>query len=695
MWLNKIELENFLCFNQVEAKFGPDKIYLVLGQNNDTPGADSNGSGKSAFFDAISWALFGRVPRKITADEIIYWGKEEVKAKITLVENGNEYFITREKSKKGNRLELKINNKDASLRTPTETQKVIYGHLNLNPIKPYEDFLNMIYFPASLVKSFASRESTASQRLALISRFLELERFDEASKLAKGIRENWELDKSNFISQKKSIGVLEDLGELNLKQKTLFERVTILKAILAKDEVKLEDVYKVDKIRSKISDLRIRVKTINDSEESYLNQLRNQFYQVVEKINEAKKIQKILLKKKKDLSNLKVNESKFRIRIDNLNNEINKLNQQTLKVSNEVSIFESEISKIRKMVSKGLVCPKCQSNLMVVEEKLELFDLRKANLQLKEVVSRKDHLVSVNRTNQGKIEKILNTTGDLQRKIDYVENLETEVNEISIPDLIKLKEELDRINSEGKQKKLEIEKQVSEINIEIKELESIILNYEEINLIDLKKKIEVLRSELGTLNSEMGGLDVLIERTTSDLKKSKQLDSQIQKTDDKIALYYFWEDGFKEIREEIIEECLPKFEYKINDYLNSLESGLYVRFLTSLSNQEVQSFKILIGDDLQNERYFEACSTGEMKKISLCLGLARKTIISEANLNKFDFLLFDEVIDSLDFTGMTEFYNILLKIPGQKFVISHSDIMKSFIPDCITIVKEDGKSVIK
>ena len=54
----------------------------------------------------------------------------------------------------------------------------------------------------------------------------------------------------------------------------------------------------------------------------------------------------------------------------------------------------------------------------------------------------------------------------------------------------------------------------------------------------------------------------------------------------------------------------------------------------------------------------------------------------------------DEVIDSLDETGIGEFFNLLTNITGMKFLITHNTDLKTRFANIITIRKQDGVSTI-
>jgi DNA repair exonuclease SbcCD ATPase subunit len=54
----------------------------------------------------------------------------------------------------------------------------------------------------------------------------------------------------------------------------------------------------------------------------------------------------------------------------------------------------------------------------------------------------------------------------------------------------------------------------------------------------------------------------------------------------------------------------------------------------------------------------------------------------------------DEVIDSLDETGIGEFFNLLNSVTGMKLLITHNSDLKSRFGNVIKVIKQEGKSSI-
>ena len=152
----------------------------------------------------------------------------------------------------------------------------------------------------------------------------------------------------------------------------------------------------------------------------------------------------------------------------------------------------------------------------------------------------------------------------------------------------------------------------------------------------------------------------------------------------------------------MIESFLPSFEEQVNTYLNHMEVGMRVRFQTFKEKKSKNKkgdkykyqFNIEIIDENNNKRSIETYSAGESKRIGIAVGFALRELTLTRGYNTFEFLLLDEVVDSLDETGILEFFELLNVISGLKFVISHNSSLKTRFSKVIKVIKENGESTV-
>lgn len=126
MELHQIKIQNFLSYQEQEFSFEGTGLSLIEGRNHDE--GDSNGSGKSSLFDAISFCLFGQTVRGLKGDDVINRKfKKDCSVGLTLTSFGQYYevFRYRKHSTNGDRLYIVSEAGNVELGTLAQTQQWI------------------------------------------------------------------------------------------------------------------------------------------------------------------------------------------------------------------------------------------------------------------------------------------------------------------------------------------------------------------------------------------------------------------------------------------------------------------------------------------------------------------------------------------------------------------------------------------
>lgn len=94
MKLLSLQFEHFMCFRKRQHLQLQDVgLVLIQGSNRISGAADSNGAGKSAVIDAISYALFGQTIRGLRGDDVACrFTKEKCEVLLDLQVNGKKVF---------------------------------------------------------------------------------------------------------------------------------------------------------------------------------------------------------------------------------------------------------------------------------------------------------------------------------------------------------------------------------------------------------------------------------------------------------------------------------------------------------------------------------------------------------------------------------------------------------------------------
>src|ERR1035437_10896959 len=97
MKILSVKINNVLSIEDAYVEFDDSGLMLVQGWNYDVGRA--NGAGKTAIFNAITFALFDKLPRKITNTELVRRGSKSGYVEVSLQNNGKNFTVKRTRPK--------------------------------------------------------------------------------------------------------------------------------------------------------------------------------------------------------------------------------------------------------------------------------------------------------------------------------------------------------------------------------------------------------------------------------------------------------------------------------------------------------------------------------------------------------------------------------------------------------------------
>jgi len=206
MKLLSADIENFLSIEKAHVDFDDSGLLLIEGWNHDVDRA--NGAGKTAVLNAISFGLYDKLPRKVTASEIIRRGAKKGHVSIRLDIGGQIYGVHRSRPK-GVTFTHEVNGSDEVL---SITQEEWETKLRLS----YNQFIVAMYC--------SQGNSGSSPRFLLLN----------------------DSDKKQFLLQ------LLSLDEFNLCKKKCDEIITLMQ-------------FKFDGFQRKMSELQVKIDAYSES----------------------------------------------------------------------------------------------------------------------------------------------------------------------------------------------------------------------------------------------------------------------------------------------------------------------------------------------------------------------------------------------------------------------------------------------
>lgn len=316
-----MKIKNFRSIKQADINF-EEKNYLILGNNKDDEGLESNGSGKTHLLDSICWCLFNKsIKKNSIGNDIIRRTKKRVICSVQLdfKHRGNIYRM--------------IN------RRPGKPSLFINGN-EKKKMKIFDYVCNEVLgidfdtFKKIVILSERDRLSLCGLSDVQIKRLLD------------NLISNEIID----VIQKAEIENENNLKDTKERIVTIPEKISFL----LKDKIKI----KTEKEQfEKDSEYNIEIKKIRQEIEEMIRRkfiVKNK----LEKLKNLEKIKQDILKK-----SIKEKEDLVKVQQDFIK-----------KIELEIEIKEKEFDKYNKLILKFIKCPKCGNFINTAKKDLSIID---------------------------------------------------------------------------------------------------------------------------------------------------------------------------------------------------------------------------------------------------------------------------------------------------------------------------------
>lgn len=715
--LKRVIIEGFGLYKdrqEIDFESLPEDATVgIFGSNTDGEGGyDSNASGKTTFTNAISWALFGMLPiqgestRALTKEQIV--NRECKKALVGIeyqIDNDLVYFESTVTDKGTRKSSLIINGEYFAANTPTQIRNKFYSILGINSgdKNNFIDFLNRCYFSGDITKSFASKNFSDKDRLNIVAKIKKLDVYDIAilncEKTAKSYKQRineleFQLqDKINTFQKFTSISQLEEFLEI------LLEKLSALNEEKDKIQVELEKLNKIIEVRKELDILKDKMIPTRKKIESHIDVIKNRCERLNSLAKEYSEVQVNIGKYPKQNDETKI---ELATKISGGKDEVNKL--RSLRTE-KIGLLNTLTTELNNLQNKNyLTCPNCKTSLIHDHNELFLIDKEKTERLIKEKeefknrVSENVNNLIVDIESQEKfIKELEKRKEELIEKISIINALNTRLAEIE-KKYNSLVEETKEYITEDKEGKIIPKPLVDDYR-----------EYEPFKVLDAQIKAKELElTELGKLKYEFQDLTNINEKISQEKIKINDTENQIalskkyeleisninkevEKEKENFNKYDYWKTGFKQLKNIELIETEPELENTVNRILNEIGTGIVIQFDVRVEEGELS---INLIEDSGNELPLELFSTGQANRISFASGLALSELASDSNI-EYGFTMWDEVLDGLDNTGQEMFFEVLRKLPGLKFVISHDKKLQGFFEYKIIVTRKNHSSNIK
>ncbi|RLJ69958.1 exonuclease SbcC [Hydrogenivirga caldilitoris] len=482
----KLELEGFTVYKKSQViDFEKLNFFIIQGKT---------GAGKTSIVDAITFALYGKVPRygksRSATTMVMSKGSKKLKVSLEFSVGGKRYRIERfyrEKPKEdvvrveeeGRRLDLK----------KTDIEGWVEKVTGLD----YNTFTKVILLPQGEFDKFLKPSSPKERRDILIG-LLNLEVFDRVRELA---AETYRSLEGQLNAIKAELESLSELTESDIEE-------------LERRRQKLE--REVEGLRSVLSELEERLRRAREREETEIELVRakENLEGLLSKSQEFETLKRRVELARRLLPYLPYIEGLERIakELRDLRLEREKVLKKKIEVEEELKNVKLEREEVEREYSK---LPKLREELHLLVSERERLSLAKEELssieQNLKAVEEKEKVL------RQKEEVLKDREEKLQVGEEYIRRTEEEINSLGYDE-----EEYERLlkEVEKKQTLLEQQRRLEEIERELKELES---------LRDVKvRELKSLRESLEEAERELqeSSIKVYVQHIRAHLKEGDQ-----------------------------------------------------------------------------------------------------------------------------------------------------------------------------
>jgi DNA repair exonuclease SbcCD ATPase subunit len=729
----QLTLRNFLSYgnNTTTIKLDFSKPTLIVGKNYDSivnGQIDSNGSGKSAILNAISFCLYDKTISNIDKSDVVnYINGKNMELSIIFSKDNVNYKIERyrkNKAKGGDGVRIFINSKAEIFETEHDKTpaNVVNANAEIESILdiPFDIFARIVVFTASyepFLSLPSSHASKANQRDIIEELFGLTELTRKAEKLKELISETKqslktaseknsriESERNRYESQLQSTIQKVETWEAERKE----QNNNIANALKAFLEIDIEYISKIletldtldfdyDDIQKKIMNIQSKLDSATDNNRKFKQWEVSKQTKLIDLKNKFEELSKIDV--------VELNKIAFEIVEIQTKIETNKLllvpiKEKQTRMLNDIKVIEAELK-----VLENSECPYCHQTFHDNEMKI------KTRRKEYSTLFNEEQLLYESVSNY---ESILN---DLQDdlvpllKIQIPKNLKT-----IEADIIRTKSELNILENSNnpftEQDTFQCDALLLELNTDLMECSGKIkITKASLPSIDisLMGATQWNKSSVAKVESEIDKLSEKLETSTSNKNPytsivdelNNTLDNDLEKVDNSIVDELANElehqdfllklltkkDSF--VRKALLNKNIPFLNTRLAYYLDSIGLSHKVKFMEDMSVKISQ---------FGTEYSFENLSAGQKARVNLSLAFAFRDVL-QARFSKINFCILDECLDvGLGNVGVQlaakMIKNVALSENLSMFVISHRDEIASSFSSTLEVEMKNGFSSI-
>lgn len=163
-----MEITNIFPFGKAIVKLDKAGLVYVGGRNEDSDGADNNGSGKTSLFRALTWCLYGKTVDGETGDQPIRKGADGGSVKVRFERDGEVWTVHRSRTPGNTKLTLR----DPTGQRIKRSKKSLQAEIDSLVGADFVTFCTVALFSNDDPLSFASPSCSDATRKLILSTIL-------------------------------------------------------------------------------------------------------------------------------------------------------------------------------------------------------------------------------------------------------------------------------------------------------------------------------------------------------------------------------------------------------------------------------------------------------------------------------------------------------------------------------------------
>lgn len=627
--LNKVVAKNFQSWKNLEFNV-TSGVTLIDGWNEEDQ--TSEGSGKSSILNAISWCLFGKVPKDVNIDDVLKYGESSCAVGL-FFDDGTQII----RSRGPNDLLMIRNAKTIKGKDSRETQQLIQDYIGLS----FESFCQSSYFPQNYTKKFLL--SNQEDKGKILSDIQDISIFDKARKEVQELAKLESNKLSSLMSQ-----IQMEVNNLN-GTKT---QIKMVEDFIAQ-KIQQYEAYQND-LKSKMEAI---INSIGQDTAKY-----HQIQALADGIN-IQELQAQIDSKTEYKAKLGIDHAEIMYRkknIDSVKNEVSKKQREGESYAKKHQNLSAKLQNLESFMQNPTKnCPTCGTELQNCDTTHAQEEIHQINQELAEIVQ---------------------SLTEISQFID------------STP--IESDTELTLKGHQLQKEMNDLETQITVIRRKMNEKDMYLNNLQAVSN-QLAKSQESLQSYQSSIDQTVS-LNLTVDKTKlkslskveSDLQEKivqlTQFEGQSRKYLEQLETL---KEGFKEIKSYVFNSALTELSFRANEFLTKLfEVPAQIFFKNDDMKIETN---IVLNDQTP---IVGLLSGGQFRRFSLAVDLALADMTSSRKTSKLNILVLDEYFKDVSESTMEKCLELLKLRKTPVLLIEHNTIFKNIVDNVFFARYEKGTS---